>query len=469
QEGNYATDDVIAFIMPLFVEVLSFHEASLVGPFEKEETLFITDRRLDIDENFAHPAKNNIAKVLALSAKEFSDRFNIIENLKVDTDVDQGSHSVTNLSVHQNLNEPLKNGAYVPGYICYEQLVGHHDAQTDIFCLGLVLGSMALGLDLYDTEDLKAFVDQRGNPVRYNSRVHPTIGALITEMTELNRAKRTQDLYDVIHRLEHYRDFDPEKQTDLSNAAGWINKPLTDRNQLVLNKLRNRLFDTSHRNRLLYYKPNVRFMNLTVSSVPMVLHYQSIRPELLFTWNDEISGKVKGMKEIILNKYLRFEDHAYLPSTLDKIRVESQRDIHEYGFSQLKLVITFLNWHNLKEDQHERIQSPLLLIPVELKRNKKLKEDHYVLKVLDNEAEVNPVVSNYLRDLYGIKLPDFVDLDEMSLEQFYKLLKEQVDGANQGVTLNYVDKPRIKLIHSVAKQTVSNYKKRINRTGNTLG
>ena len=31
--GNYATDDVIAFVMPLFEEVLSFHEAGLVGTF----------------------------------------------------------------------------------------------------------------------------------------------------------------------------------------------------------------------------------------------------------------------------------------------------------------------------------------------------------------------------------------------------------------------------------------------------
>jgi predicted DNA-binding WGR domain protein len=235
-----------------------------------------------------------------------------------------------------------------------------------------------------------------------------------------------------------------------------------------MNKLRNRLFDTSRRNRLLYYKPNMRFVNLTVSSVPMVLHYQSIRTELLFTWNKEVSAAVKGMKEIVLNKYLRFEDHLYLPSLLDKIRVESQRDKQEYGFSQLKLVITFLNWHNLKEDVRERIQSPLLLIPVELKKTKRLKEDHYSIEIKDNNAEVNPVLANQLRELYGIKLPDFVDLDEMSLGQFYQLLKAQIDAANQGIQLHYVDKPKIKLVHSVAKQTVGNYKKRLRRNGNQL-
>ncbi|WP_276502432.1 AAA domain-containing protein [Terrimonas pollutisoli] len=466
--GNYATDDVIAFVMPLFEEVLGFHEAGLVAPFEKEHTLFISDNRLDIDEQWAHNPVTAKNKLKELFASFQSKQFDIVGKTKMEADVDEGTYRVENMLVHFNSNETLQYPAFIKGYNCFEVIVGHHDAQTDIFCLGLVLGSMALGLDLNDEEDLKMFVEYRRNPVQYNHRIHPTISSLITEMTELDRHKRTPDLYDVIHRLQHYRDYDPEKQTDLSNVAGWVNKELKERSQFILNKLRNRLFDTSRRNRLLFYKPNMRFVNLTVSSVPMVLHYQSIRPDLLFTWNSDVSSKVAGMKEIVLNKYLRFEDHQYLPSALDKIRVESQRDVQEYGFSQLKLVITFLNWHNLKEDAQERIQSPLLLIPVELKKTKRLKEDHYTMKVLDNAAEVNPVLANQLRELYGIKLPDFVDLDDMSLEQFYQLLKQQIDEANQGIQLQYIDRPRIKLVHSVAKQTVTNYKKRLKRSGGQL-
>ena len=466
--GNYSTDDIIAFVRPLFEEVLTFHEGGLVAPFEKEESLFIFEERLDINEDLAHPPKQGLSKIVSLWAARDSKHFDIVGHVQVDTQVDEGSRTIKDLDLHLNTNEPLLHPAYIPGYNSYEILLGHHDAQTDIFCLGLVLGSIGLGLDLNDTDDLKTFVSYRLYPSRYNPKIHPTLSTLITEMTELDRNKRSQDLYDVIQRLVHYRDYDEEKQTDLSNVSGWVQKELTDKNQVILSKLRNRLFDTSRRNRLLYYKPNARFMNLTVSSVPMVLRYQSIRPELLFTWNPEISGKVKDMKDIILNKYLRFEDHQYIAPSLDKIRVESQRDVNEYGFSQLKLVTTFLNWHNLKEDPQERIQSPLLLIPVELKRNKKLKEDHYVLKILDNEAEVNPVLANYLRELYGIRLPDFVDLDETSLEDFYQVIRQQIDGTNQGITLQYVDKPRIKLIHSVAKQTINNYRKRLKRSGNTL-
>ncbi len=420
-QGDYSTDDVIAFVLPLFRRVLHLHESGLVAPFDKVDAFFLRELSLDMDEGLAHAPSEAQYRIQAMQPE------------------------------------------YLPDYRCYELLFDHHTPQTDIFCLGLVLGSMALGLDLHDAENIVLFARVRTNPSQYRPRIHPTLSRLITEMTELDPRRRSQDLYDIIRRLEHYRDYDPEKQMDLSQIAGWVDKELKERDAFILNKLRNRLFDTSRRNRLLYFKPNLRFVNLTIGSVPIVLHYQSIRPELLFTWNEELAEKITGMKEIVLNKYLRFEDHGYLPSSLDRVRVESQRDIQEYGFSQLRLVIAFLNWHNLKEEPNERIQTPLLMLPVSLKKNKKLKEDHYVLKVEDNVAEVNPVLASQLSLLYGIRLPDFIDLDEMSPEQFYHIVRMQVEEANQGIVLHYIDKPRINLIHGEARQTVSNFGKRLRR------
>jgi predicted DNA-binding WGR domain protein len=481
-QGDYSTDDAIAFVLPLFRKVLGFHEAGLVAPFDKVNAAFVNGAAegsgteagdggmagdggicLDMDETLAHSPTAALYRIEALFPRTTSRSFEVVGKIRLRTDVGEGFTKSENVQVHPDDGTPPSHPAYIRGYRCYELYFDHHDPLTDIFCLGLMLGSMALGLDLYDPEDLKEFARVRTNPSHYQSRVHPTLGRLITEMTELDRSRRSQDLYDVIRRLEHYRDYDPEKQVDLSQIAGWVHKELRERDAFILNRLRNRLFDTTRRNRLLYFKPNMRFVNLTVSSVPIVLHYQSIRPELLFTWNGELAEKITGMQEIVLNKYLRFEDHGYLPSSLDRVRVEAQRDIQEYGFSQLKLVIAFLNWHNLKETANERIQTPLLLLPVSLKKNKKVKEDHYVLKVLDNVAEVNPILASQLSVLYGIRLPDFIDLDEMSPEQFYQIVRAQVEEANQGIVLHYIDKPRIRLIHSEARQTVSNYRKRLRR------
>ncbi|HEX3933325.1 MAG TPA: DNA helicase, partial [Puia sp.] len=304
---HYSTDDTIAFVLPLFKLVLGIHETGLVASFEREDALFVTDGVMDLDKTLAHPPELALYRVEALFPRR-----------------DKAPLEIT------NPQEPAVIATYLPGYRCFELELGHHDPQTDIFCLGLVLASRALSLDLHKPADLSVFLQARSNPPAYNPRIHPAVSRLITEMTELDRSRRSQDLYDVISRLEHYRDFDPERQTDLSKIPGWVDKGPTERDGIILNKLRNRLFDISRRNRLLYYKPNLRFVNLTVGSVPLVLHYQSIRPELLFTWNGEVAEKITNAKkvgpngqassggfgEILLNKYLRFEDYPWLTAAL---------------------------------------------------------------------------------------------------------------------------------------------------------
>lgn len=459
--GTWTSDEVIEFVLPLFEEVQSFHDNGLVGSFENPDTIFITNGRLDIDENHCHQPEYNQSSIQKMIEYQNVKGYSITEKVIIDEDVTNSQTSVVNLQIQLNPHEPITYPVYLRGYLCYEMKAGHHDAQTDIFCLGLILGSAVMGLNLYDAEDLNQFAVYRTSPAGINSRVHPTICGLVTEMTELDRSARSRDLQEIVERLKHYRDYDPLKQTDLSKIDSLQEKKPSDRRSYILSKLRNRLFDTSRRNRLLYYKPNSKFVNLSVSSVPMVLHFQSINPQLLFTWNTEISSQIIKQKDIVLNKYLRFEDHLYLNSQLNGIRQLSENDKKEYGFSQLKLVVAFLHWHNLKEDPNERIQSPLLLLPVELDRKKSLKEEKFTLKIIDNSALINPILSNHLKDLYGIVMPESIDFDDVSMIQFFELLQQKLSEAKQGVKLTYIDKPRIKIIHNIARQTINNYRKKL--------
>ena len=103
--------------------------------------------------------------------------------------------------------------------------------------------------------------------------------------------------------------------------------------------------------------------NLTLGSVPLSFDVESLRPEQLLTWNEELHERVVGQKPLSLNSALRFEEAIYLPGLLDRIRLEAQRDQAEYGFAQLRLVICFLRWSNLKEKPPERFDSPLVLLP----------------------------------------------------------------------------------------------------------
>jgi hypothetical protein len=145
---------------------------------------------------------------------------------------------------------------------------------------------------------------------------------------------------------------------------------------------------------------------------------------------------------------------------LDKIISEARRDRAEYGFAQLRLVLCFLRWNNLKEAPNERIHSPLLLLPVELTKKKGIR-DNYVLDPTTSEAEVNPALRHYLKELYNLSLPETVELKETSLNQFYEALKALIHGSEPGVVLNKIDRPQIELIHEKARQRVDQYRRRM--------
>ena len=66
-------------------------------------------------------------------------------------------------------------------YHCYEHHLNHHDELTDIFQLGMILASVALGLDFNQPDELRTFVNERENLKYSNQKLHPAIANLIVE------------------------------------------------------------------------------------------------------------------------------------------------------------------------------------------------------------------------------------------------------------------------------------------------
>ena len=194
--------------------------------------------------------------------------------------------------------------------------------------------------------------------------------------------------------------------------------------------------------------------------MPILLDYRNIKLEQLFVWHRELAATVTEGSPMSLGRYLRFEDAPYIPGVLDKIISEARRQWRIHGFAQLRLVLCFLRWNNLKEAKDERIHSPLLLLPVELTKKKGVR-DNYVLDPTTSEAEVNPALRHHLKELYNLDLPEFVDLKKTTLEQFYEALKAQIQASEPGVTLNRIDRPQIELIHEKARQRVDQYRRRL--------
>ncbi|HQU45248.1 MAG TPA: DUF4011 domain-containing protein, partial [Pirellulales bacterium] len=313
-------------------------------------------------------------------------------------------------------------------------------------------------------EELQSFVAHRDNLFAVNAALHPVLARAIARMTELDRHRRPQDLAALVQSLENYRDQPVDLAYDPVLAEGFGRRDLRGKRQLVLGRLRERLFDLSRQNRLLHFRATAHTVNLTHASVPLSFDVRTIRPDQILTWGDAFARDVVAGEAVSLNKYLNFAEAIYLPSVLDAIRLEARRDQTEFGFAQLRLVLCFLRWADLKQSPPERYDSPLVLLPVELTLKKGVRDTFWV-QAATTEAEVNPVVRHQFKQLYDVDLPETIDLAQTDLKAFFEFLSAKVQASEPAVHVKLVERPRIRLIHERAQRRLELYRRRLRLAG----
>ncbi|MEM1261996.1 MAG: AAA domain-containing protein [Pseudomonadota bacterium] len=457
--GDVGSDDIVGLMAPLLEQVIATHEQNLLAPLNGIDALRVSLGHLWYANADAREPASNLRAIRQHKTSQRRDGFEITREISVE---DNASRTLVDQRVAERGSEPRK--AYFPDYIAWEQCFEHHDALTDTFVLGLVMGSVMTGLDLTEPDELAQFVAARDNLCLLNARVSPVIGQLIERMTELERSRRPQDLTTVAEVLIQYRyqeldeDIDFELPTDGQQS----------RRAVLLARLRNRLFEVSRRNRLLYFRETGGTANLTEASVPHVLDVESIRMQQLLFTNSELCQLLQSDKPIRLSRWLRFEDYPFLAPSLDQIRLQAKRDEREYGFSQLRLVTAFLRWHNLKDAPQERIHSPLILVPAAIVKKKGVR-DHFELSVAVEDAEINPALRHYLNELYGLRLPEKIDAGNFgAIEALADALQQQLARSDSSVDLELVKTPRIQLIKSRVTRRLDRYRRRIRATGRGL-
>ncbi len=441
------TEDLQAWVLPLFEQVASLHAQNKVAPLDGVAALRFDYSQLWFENGLARQprlAQATLDKVDELIT------LNVTRRLFADDELTRDLFAGQSDPAGQLPAAPV----YLPGYASWEHLCGHHDPLTDIFVLGLILASVACRLNLSDEADLARFVEHRGNLFALSTRMNPVWARLIVRMTELSRHNREPDLNEVIHSLRNYRLLDTGGELPLGAGAA----PDQRTRQLQMH-LRDRLFEVSRRNRLLYFKPSQQTLNMTVGSFPLMLDVRNITENQLFYWHADLARQVCSEAPIPLQKYLRFEDLPFLPAQLDAIRATAQRDQAEYGFSQLRMAVCMFRWHNFKEDKEERITTPLLLLPVTLARKKGVR-DTYVLQATSAVAEVNPVLRHVLRQVYGMELPETIDLAGDGLDALHADMQRQVRQSEPGITLHKIARPQIQMIRQQAKLRLDQYERR---------
>ncbi len=464
-EGGFTTEDTLASCLPLLRQVVAAHEAGQVAPLEGLADLQVEGGRIWFEESRLQSPTYNQAALRKLSRRDTS-AVEIVHETRVESADDENHDRVVNLQIGKR-DEEIQRPVYLQGYVSWEHLIDHHDPLTDVFSLGLILASIACGLNLNEDEEFAAFVEQRGNLFAIQSGLHPVLARAILRMTELDRHRRPQDLPALLNALENYRDQDIDFDVELARVADFGKKDLHGKQQIVLSKLQERLLDISRRNRLLHFRATMHTVNLTHASVPLSFDVEGIRPDQILVWNKDIQKRVASGKGLSLNKHLNFHEALYLPSLLDHIRLDAQRDKNEYGFAQLRLVACFLRWSNLKETPPVEYESPLVLVPVELTKKKGVR-DTFHLKSLDSVAEINPVVRHLFQQLYGIELPERIDLENSSLDDLHTFLAREIEASEPAVSLQKIDRPRIDLIHDKAQRRLDQYRRRVRLAGRSV-
>ena len=455
--GGFSTEDTLAALLPLLRQTIAAHGAGGVAPLAGLAELRVDEGRIWFEEARVAPATNNLDVVRKFEQPAIR-ALDVLAESRRTTDLDLGREQIVDLRIGRR-GEELTKPVYLPGYIGWEHEIGHHDPLTDVFSLGLLLASLACGLDLNVPEELESFVAHRGNLFELNRTLHPVLARAIARMTELDRHRRPQDLEALSRGLENYRDQSVELAFDPLLAGGFSRRDLKGKRQLVLARLQDRLFEISRQNRLLHFRATAHSVNLTQASVPLSFDVRSIRSDQVLTWGESFEREITAGDGVSLNKYLNFAEAVYLPSALDQIRLEARRDQTEFGFAQLRLAVCFLRWTNLKESPPERFDSPLVLLPVELTLKKGVR-DTFWLQATTSEAEVNPVVRRQFSQLYDVDLPETIDLAVTSVRAFYEFLAAQVQASEPAVSVQLIERPRIRVIHEKARRRLELYRRR---------
>jgi len=465
EAGGFSTEDVLASALPLLRQVIDAHNARLVAPLQGLNHLRVEGVAIWFEDSARKPVAANFQKIRQLNPPPRG-ALEVVAEHKRTVDLGNG---VTEL-LDERIGEPgegIERPVYLPGYITWEHEVEHHDPLSDVFSLGMILASLACGLDLRDPDHLKTFVANRENLFRINPNLHPVFAKAIFNMTELSRHKRPQDLRAVMRSLENYREQEVSIEFDLASLKGFADRDPRGKQQAILGRLQERLFEISRRNRLLHFRDTAGTVCLTEASVPLVLNVESVRPDQILTWGGRFRKDIVSGRPVPLNRYMDFREALYLGPTLDRIRAESLRDQAEFGFQQLRLVLCFLRWADVKSNPPEEYYSPLALLPAQLTKKKGVR-DTYLLDPIGTVAEINPVLRHLMKQLYDIDLPETIDLAEASLDDLYEALKKVVETSDASVSLKKIDRPRIDLITERARRRLDLYRRRVRLSGRGL-
>lgn len=457
--GGLPTDDLLAAMVPLIRQAIDTHASGHVAPLEGLGFLKADSGRIFYSMADQQPLRRNRSAIFRVEAADET-TIEIINDVAEVT----GEHGRPQRRDQRvtDASEPITRPVYVNGFINWEHRLEHHDPLTDVLSLGQLLASLACGVDFRDLEAVHRFAEHRGNLFAIKPDLHPTVARAIVRMTELHRDGRVQDLPSLAGALENYRDASSCVEFDVAIDAK--HNATESRSTAILSRLRQRLFEITRRNRLLHFSPTMATINLTQASVPLSLDPGKIDLKKLLIADDTLLRRLGDGKAVSLSSFINFQEVLYASSVFDRIITDDRRERAEYGFGGLRLAMAFLNWADVKSKPPEKYNSPLVLVSVDLKKKKGVR-DTYFLEATDADAEVNPVIRHRMQQLYAITLPETIPLKPGAIAGLAEQLRSAIAASDTSVELSIVERPQIELIRAKAQKRLQQYQRRARVSG----
>lgn len=196
-----------------------------------------------------------------------------------------------------------------------------------------------------------------------------------------------------------------------------------------INEWKLKLIDLSRRNPLIYFTPRSSTIELISPDLNTIYSrlikgkewkvFQPSVDRISFTPGKQYGSTThKTRDELIPSE----EDPKKLEKTLRSLYRRSTSEYRERGIRILYVTIANLKWRELDSD--EEVRSPVLLIPVEIIKERPY--EPYRIRVPEGEDApiLNPALVLKLKNDFKIDLPQLPDPEELNIQEFFEKIIE---------------------------------------------
>lgn len=195
---------------------------------------------------------------------------------------------------------------------------------------------------------------------------------------------------------------------------------------------RQKLLDTGKRNKLLNFRETKRSTLKVTYPVINELYSAILSQDVLkFPINEDKEKRTlfeddfePAMNE---NFILSSKSGDELNKTLYQLRLRSKTALEELGVNILFMAFGFLEWTEV-EYSNEIIKSPILLVPVELKKESILSP--YTISLYEDDIVINPTLCYKLENDFGVKIEYDIEEEGFTVHQLFDYVSSTVCELN---------------------------------------